>query len=362
MIEYRAGHRDRYNMEKANEIDLLTTVESGGCSAKLPAAALDAMLRGLPFREDENLLVGNETRDDAAVYRINKETALVTTTDFFPPVCSDPYDFGRIAATNALSDIYAMGGRPLTALNLVMFPSAKLDMDILRDILRGGADAVMEADTVLSGGHTIDDDPPKYGLAVTGIVHPEKIVTNGGACPGDTLVLTKPLGTGIIVAGRRINEVDDEDYQAAVASMKRLNRDASEAMLRHKVVCATDVTGFSLLGHGREMALASNVRLVIRSKDVPALPGVLDLLDMGCIPGAGFRNLSQVETDMEIAGADYEHKMLLADAQTSGGLLMSCPSGKVAELMADLEKCCPEAAVIGRVEERGEGAAPLLIE
>ncbi len=350
-------------MKKENEIDLLTTVESGGCSAKLPAAALDAVLKGLPSLNDANLLVGNDTRDDAAVYRINADTALVSTTDFFPPVCSDPYDFGRVAATNALSDIYAMGGKPITALNLVMFPSAKLDMEILRKILRGGADAVMEAGAVLCGGHTIDDDPPKYGLAVTGTVHPEKIVTNGGALPGDVLILTKPLGTGIIVAGRRIGEVSENDYQTAVASMKRLNRDASEAMLRHGVVCATDVTGFSLLGHGREMALASDVRLVIGSEDVPALSGVLDLLELGCIPGACFRNFKQVEADVKVSdAAAYERKMLLADAQTSGGLLMSCRPENAEALMADLEQCCPGAAVIGRVEKRGGKDVPLLIE
>ena len=344
------------------EVDLLATVESGGCSAKLPAAALDAVLRGLPVVRDENLLVGNEARDDAAVYRLNAETALVSTTDFFPPVCSDPYEFGRIAATNALSDVYAMGGKPLMALSLAMFPSAKMDIGVLRDILRGGADAVADSGAVLCGGHTIDDDPVKYGLAVTGTVHPDRIVTNGAARPGDVLVLTKPLGTGIVIAGRRIGEASDDDYRAALENMKRLNRAASETMLHRGVASATDVTGFSLLGHGREMALASGVRLVIRSEEVPALPGAMALLEMGCIPGACFRNMAQIETDVEFAGASYERKMLLADAQTSGGLLISCPSEEAAALTADLAECCPGSAVIGRVEERPEGKAPLLIE
>lgn len=346
-----------------NKIDLLTTVESGGCSAKLPAVQLDAVLRDLPALQDDNLLVGNESRDDAAVYKISGDKALVTTTDFFPPVCSDPYDFGCIAAANALSDIYAMGGTPLTALNLVMFPSAKLDISILREILRGGAETVMAAGAVLCGGHTIDDYTPKYGLAVTGMVHPDRIVTNGSARPGDILILTKPLGTGVIVGGKRIDEVSDDDYQAAIGSMKRLNRGAAEAMLRHRVVSATDITGFSLLGHGKEMADASGVRLVIHSQDVPALPGAMDLLDLGGIPGACFRNLSQVAAGVAFASnVVYERKMLLADAQTSGGLLISCPECEVKTLLGELTETAPGAAVIGRVEARNRGDTPLLVD
>ena len=349
--------------EKANDIDLLGLVEAGGCSAKLPAAQLDALLRDLPVLRHPDLLVGNDARDDAAVYRISDDSALVSTTDFFPPVCSDPHDFGRIAAANALSDIYAMGGKPLTALNLVMFPSAKLDLGILREILLGGAETVMEAGAVLCGGHTIDDETPKYGLAVTGMVHPDRIVTNGSARPGDVLILTKALGTGVIIGGRRIDEVSDENYRTAVESMKRLNRGASEAMLRHSVICATDITGFSLLGHGREMAEASGVRLLIHWKDVPYLPGVPELLDLGGIPGACFRNLKQVENLVDFApGVSYEGKMLLVDAQTSGGLLMACPEDQVESLMSELTETAPDSAVIGRVETRTGGQRPLQVE
>ena len=333
-----------------SSFDLLSTVDQGGCSAKLPAAELHRILKDLPVLRDDNLLVGYENHDDACVYRIDDETAVISTTDFFPPVCSDPYDFGQIAAANSISDIYAMGGRPISALNLAMFPSDRIDIGVLQEILRGGADKSLEAGLVLAGGHTIDDFPPKYGLAVTGLVHPDRIVTNSAARAGEILILTKPLGTGVIIAGRRVGEASPESYKAAVAQMKTLNRKAAEVMRQFGIRCATDVTGFSLLGHGLEMAQAGDVGLRIDSASVPRIEGTYELTDLGCIPGASFRNWGFVEGHVEVdRSVDYNLKMLLADAQTSGGILMSTPSESADAVLSALGDAAPYAAVIGEV-------------
>ena len=334
------------------KFDLMTTVEYGGCSAKLPASELEKLLSDLPVFSDERLLVGSDTHDDASVWKINDETAIISTTDFFPPVCSDPYDFGQIAAANSLSDVYAMGGTAVTALNLVMFPSAGIPLQVLTEILRGGADKCIEAGAVLSGGHTIDDYPPKYGLAVTGTVDPDRIITNAAAKPGDILILTKALGTGVLAAGRRIGEADEDDFQSALASMKQLNKEAAEIMQEYGVACATDITGFSLLGHGLKLAKASNVRLEIQSRSLPVLGGAYDLLEYGCIPGAAFRNLSYVDSHVLFgAGLDYNLKMLAADAQTSGGILLCAPEQHVTEMLKKLRKYYQNAAVVGSVSD-----------
>ncbi len=347
-------------MEK--KFDLLTTVEQGGCSAKLPARMLDAILREIPFPRHESLIVGTETCDDAAVWKLDDETALIHTVDFFPPLCSDPYEFGRIAAANALSDIFAMGGRPLTALNIVMFPSEKIDIAVLKDILRGGADAVAEAGAVLGGGHTINDFPPKYGLAVTGVVHPDRVIRNCVARPGDALILTKPIGTGTIVAGHRIGEVSPEHHRGALDTMMQLNRAAVPIMQEHRVRCATDITGFGLLGHALEMAKGSGVTIEIRASAVPLLPGAYELTEMGCIPGAAFNNLKHTADATAVAeGLDYNLKMLLCDPQTSGGLLICCDSKKVDAMLAQLKAAgYPHAALIGTVRERKGAREPFL--
>ncbi|HOW52914.1 MAG TPA: selenide, water dikinase SelD [bacterium] len=347
-------------MEK--KFDLLTTVEYGGCSAKLPARMLDAILREIPFPRHESLIVGTETSDDAAVWKLDDETAIIHTVDFFPPICGDPYEFGRIAATNALSDIFAMGGRPLTALNLVSFPSARIDVAVLGDILRGGADAVAAAGAVIGGGHTIDDFPPKYGLAVTGVVHPDRVIRNCAARPGDALILTKPIGTGTLVAGHRIGEAAPEHYRAALDTMMQLNRVAVPIMQEHRVRCATDITGFGLLGHAFGMAKGSGLTLEIRASAVPLLPGAHGLTEMGCIPGAAFNNLKRVEGATLFAeGLDYNRKMLLCDPQTSGGLLISCLGGAADGMVAQLKAAgYPHAAVIGTVRERGARDSLLL--
>jgi selenide,water dikinase len=338
--------------------DLLSTVEYGGCSAKLPAAKLSEALKDLPKIVNERLLVGIETHDDAGVYKLTDELAIILTTDFFPPVCSDPYDFGQIAAANALSDVYAMGGKAIAALNLCMFPSTKIPLEVLSEILRGGLQKIEEAGAVVAGGHTIDDFPPKYGLAVTGIVHPDKIITNDKAKPGDMLILTKPVGSGVVVAGKRIGEVNDGDYQACLDNMKLLNMAGAEVMQIFGVRCATDVTGFSLLGHGLKMAQASNVTFEINSTDVPVLPGAYQLAESGCIPGAAFRNLEFVDPDTSFGkDVDYSMKMLCCDAQTSGGLLICVPEWKADECKATLiDRGYERAEIVGRVVQKREKA------
>jgi selenide,water dikinase len=330
--------------------DLLSTVEYGGCSAKLSANELSAALADLPKTPHKNLLVDIETHDDAGVYKINDEYALIQTTDFFPPVCSDPYEFGQIAAANALSDVYAMGGEVLTALNIVAFP-AKVPLDVLKEILRGGIDKVIEAGGTMMGGHTIVDDIPKYGLAVTGWIHPDKIITNASAKPGDVLILTKPIGAGIIMAGKRIGEIEMDKYQPILESMKQLNKEGGRIMQKHGVKCATDITGFGLLGHALKLAMGSNVTLEINSTLIPAFDGALDLIDLGCIPGACFRNLEYVENDCAFEKSlSHNYKMLLLDAQTSGGLLICCNKNDVNDMIKDLSEAgYPRAAIVGIV-------------
>lgn len=332
--------------------DLLATVEDGGCSAKHSPLQLGEILKDLPQTKHPNLLVDIETHDDAGVYKLTDDLAIIQTTDFFPPVCSDPFEFGQIAAANALSDIYAMGGKALTALNLVMFPSEKIPLDALHEILRGGMEKVREADAVIAGGHTIDDYPPKYGLAVTGVVHPEKIITNSNAKPGEMLILAKPVGSGVIAAGKKLNEVNDKDYQASLDNMKKLNKKAGEVMQKHGVRCATDITGFGVLGHALKMAIASNAALRFESRNIPLLKSSYKLVDAGCIPGAAFRNLKYIdEYSRFLPGVDYNLKMLMLDAQTSGGLMMTTDSSKTDKILQDLREAGYEhSSVIGRVE------------
>jgi selenide,water dikinase len=330
--------------------DLLSTVEYGGCSAKLPAKDLSEALADLPKTPHPNLLVDIETHDDAGVYRISDELALIQTTDFFSPVCSDPYEFGQIAAANALSDVYAMGGEVLTALNIVAFP-ANVPLSILRDILRGGTDKVIEAGGVIMGGHTIVDDVPKFGLAVTGSVHPNRIITNSAAEPGDVLILTKPIGAGIIMAGKRINEVSEENYRVVLESMKHLNKEGARVMQEYNVKCATDITGFGLLGHALKLAMGSEVSIILKSLDVPTFSGTLDLLELGCIPGACFRNLEYVDSHCNFESTlSYNRKMLMLDAQTSGGLMICAPRESAQQITLDLKNCgFVSSTIIGEV-------------
>ncbi|MFZ2957211.1 MAG: selenide, water dikinase SelD [Candidatus Ozemobacteraceae bacterium] len=330
--------------------DLLTTVEYGGCSAKLPAELLLKAIKNLPTSTDSKLLVGIDTCDDAGVYQLTEDIALIETTDFFPPVCSDPYEFGQIAAANALSDVFAMGGKVLTAMNLVMFPAKDIPFEALGEILRGGQEKVAEAGGVIVGGHTIADYPPKYGLAVTGMVHPSRVITNAKGRPGEVLVLTKPLGTGAIIAGQRLGEVDYNDYQAALDSMKLLNKRGAEIMQKYSIRCATDITGFGLLGHAKHIALASKMTLEISSKALPILNGARKLIDLGCIPGGAFWNQKYVEAFCYFSpDLSYVNKMLTLDPQTSGGLLMTVPPEKVDAVLVELaESGYPQSKIIGK--------------
>lgn len=342
--------------------DLLTTVETGGCSAKIPPRQLEELLKDFPLPADPRILVDISTHDDAGVFRINEETALVFTTDFFPPVVSDGYEFGLIAATNSISDIYAMGGTPLLALNIMMFPSARIPMEVYRDILRGGSDKAREAGVSIIGGHTIDDYPPKYGLAVIGTVHPEKIITNAGVREGDDLILTKPVGTGVILAGHRLRMVSAMQLDGAVAAMKQLNSAGAMLMQKYGVRGATDITGFGLAGHALKMARASGVTVSIDLRSVPLLDGTYSLADQGCIPGAAFRNLDYTENETRTsATADYSLRMIAHDAQTAGGLLMAVAPERTGDLLKELHVSGhPEAAVIGRAVKWEEAALVLV--
>ncbi len=342
----------------SDSIDLLNYVEQGGCSAKLPAHLLQQVIHRIPRLNSEQLLVGTDHSDDAAVWRINRDCALIQTTDFFPPLCSSPYEFGQIAAANALSDVFAMGGEVTTVLNLVMFPSTQLPLSALEDMLRGGAEKIIEAGGFLAGGHTIDDTIPKYGLAVSGLVHPDRIIANTGAELGDHLVLTKPIGSGCILAGHRLNLVSAVDYQRALDNMKFLNRSAAQVMQKYGIKCCTDITGFGLLGHAMHIAKASQVALQIDLAKVPYLPSAYQLMESGCIPCGAFKNLDYVLPVLQQVGEiDYSKKMLCCDAQTSGGILMCVPDNVLEALLQDLKHAgtlCAE--VIGSTVSTGEAA------
>ena len=297
---------------------------------------MDTVLPHIPRLRDPNVLVGFDTCDDAGVYRLNPECALVQTVDFFTPIVDDPFTFGRIAAANALSDVYAMGGRPLTALSILCYP-AKGDLEDLEQILKGGAETMIEAGCVVVGGHSVSDDEMKFGYAVTGIVHPDRIWTNAGARPGDLLVLTKPLGTGVISTALKRGIADPAHVQAAIDSMCRLNRFDGEA---HG---CTDITGFGLIGHAREMALASRVTLEIDAGKLPLLPGALEYARLGAVPG-GLNNNREFASCAVLLRRELPPAVeaLLYDPQTSGGLLLSVDPDKA------------QGTVIGRVLERGE--------
>ena len=331
-------------------------VECGGCSSKISPAQLEEILKYLPLPEDPNILVDIDTHDDAGVYRVNDDLALVLTTDFFPPVCSDPYEFGQIAAANSISDVYAMGGDPVLALNIMMFPAAKLPLEAFADILKGGFDKAAEAGVRIIGGHTIDDSPPKYGLAVVGFINPGRIITNGGAKPGDNLILTKPLGTGILMAAQRLGMADEQDITEAKRLMKLLNNTGAAVMKKFNIRGATDITGFGLAGHALKMARASNVSLNINMQDVPLIGKSYNLIDEGCIPGASFRNLEFAEKDIDFAhGMDYNLKMIAFDAQTSGGLFMCASPGDTAKILDELKEAgLTSSSVVGNVMDSGE--------
>ena len=307
------------------------------------------VLRYLPVPKDANLLVGSNTLDDAAVYRLSDELAIVQTIDFITPVVDDPYSFGAIAAANALSDIYAMGARPVLALNVVGFPAKTLPLSVLGEILRGGADKAAEAGASVVGGHSIDDNEPKYGLAVTGFVHPDQMVRNAGARPGDALILTKPLGIGIITTGIDRLLVDRRTVDRVVAVMSELNRAAAEAMVRVGVNACTDVTGFGLLGHLHEMAEASGVAAAIVLESVPVLPEAWELVARGVAPEGTHNNHRYLGEFVDWGGLSRAEQLVLCDAQTSGGLLIAVAPEKKETLVEALAAVGVAGAEIGRI-------------
>ncbi len=315
------------------------------------------ILESLPLETDPNLLVGRETSDDAGVYRLMVDMALVQTMDFITPVVNDPYDFGRIAAANALSDVYAMGGRPLTAMNIVCFPVRTMDKAILREILRGGIEKVHEAGAALVGGHSVEDPEIKFGLSVTGLVHPEKVLTNAGVQPGDALVLTKPLGTGVMATAMKAGLISQAAERAAIESMATLNKNAAEVMAPFPVNACTDVTGFGLLGHALEMALASRVLITVEAAKVPVLPEVLDAVQMGLVPAGSFANRKFCAKQLrEAKPIDPMLQDILADAQTSGGLVIALPEEHATALVTALrEKGVTDASIIGRASKAESG-------
>jgi selenide, water dikinase len=332
---------------------LTRLVKAGGCASKLSPGILDRVLKQVPRFVDDNVLVGFDTADDAGVYRLTDDLALVQTVDFFTPMVDDPCAFGAIAATNAVSDIYAMGGRPICGVSIVAYP-AKGDLAALAAIMRGGSEKMREARCAVLGGHSVNDDEPKFGYAVSGLIHPDRIKTNTGARPGDALVFTKRIGTGVICTALKRGTANPEHVAAAVESMTMLNRAACDAMLDCDVHACTDVTGFGLIGHAREMALGSDVTLVIAVDTIRFLPGALDYARQGAIPGGQKNNYEfascVVEKTCEIA-PDIE--TLLYDPQTAGGLLISLPERDAGLLLERI----PTAYRIGRVLERG--AKPL---
>lgn len=308
-------------------------------------------MKDLPIKTHPSLLMGLESSSDASVYRLNEDLAIVQSVDFFTPIVDDPYEFGQIAAANSLSDIYAIGGRPITALNIVCFPLKELPMSMLKDILRGGIDKVTEAGALVVGGHSVEDPEPKYGLSVTGIVDPKRFVTNRGARPGDVLVLTKPIGTGVLATAYKGGLLGDKIKKKMVEIMTQLNKWASEAMMEIGANGATDITGFGLVGHALEMAQASDVVIEIESSNVPVIEEALEFIEMGMIPEGDYANRNFCEKSVEIRANLPRAKLdILFDAQTSGGLLISIPEEKAQDLLGCLlSKGVEGSAIIGRV-------------
>jgi cysteine desulfurase len=338
-------------IEPTEEIKLTRFTHGLGCACKLRPQLLEKVLQDLPIHQDKNVLVGTETGDDAAVYLINDDTALVQTIDFFTPIVDDPYTFGAISAANSLSDIYAMGARPIFALNIVGFPSNRLPLSVLESILKGALDKTAQAGIPIIGGHTVDDLEPKFGLAVSGIVHPGRIIRNAGAQPGDVLVLTKPIGTGIISTALKQGALTEKDAQAAVESMSSLNKEAGELMQQHHVRACTDITGFGLLGHLLGMVKGSKIKAVIHAENVPFFDGVLELVTGGILPGGTKNNFEYTRPFVHYAeNISAVRQMMLNDAQTSGGLLIALPASEAKRFIQALHAAGVTSAVsIGEV-------------
>lgn len=344
------------------KIKLTSYSSKGGCGCKIGPGELSQVIRTLPPAPfDPNLLVGFETSDDAGVYRLTDDVALVQTVDFFTPIVDDPYSFGQVAAANAISDIYAMGGKPLTALNIVTFPIKTLDKQVLADILRGAADKMREAGVTLVGGHSIDDNEPKFGLAVTGTVNPARVRTNAGAWPGDQLILTKPIGVGILTTSIKKDQLSEDEMARVTQVMATLNKCAAETMEPFDVHSCTDVTGFGLLGHALEMSKGSGVGLRIWSHQVPVLPRVKELAEAGFVPGGTKNNFAHVADSVDYADhLDQIDRWILCDAVTSGGLLIAVNGEQAEQLLRLLVDAGVEAALVGEAVQDHPGRITVL--
>ena len=333
--------------------DKIQFCTGGGCTAKLGAGILERVLERLPRGPaDPNLLIGFDSKDDAAVYRLTDDVAVVQTLDFFPPMVDDPYTFGRIAAANALSDIYAMGGEVRTALNIVCFPE-QMDLNVLGEIMRGGSEKVIEAGGTLAGGHSIADSGVKYGLSVTGVVHPDRIYPNNGGQAGDRLILTKRLGVGIVCTAHRVGEASEEAMAAAIESMTALNKYAAACCRPYHIHACTDVTGFSLLGHLHEM-MDGRLSCHIHAADVPVIPQALDYADEFLLTAAAQRNRNHTGPFVQFQGVPFAMEEVLFDPQTSGGLLIALAPEEAERLLADLQAAGAPARIIGEITERRE--------
>lgn len=341
------------------EVKLTKLAKCAGCGAKVGAGVLARLLEGIKVHSDPNLLVGFDTSDDASVYKLTEEIALVQTVDFFPPIADDPYLFGQIAATNALSDIYAMGGEPKLALNLLCIPE-NMPKEAVHELLRGGYEKVYEAGALITGGHSIHDAEPKYGLAVTGFVRPDRILTNSGARPGDVLILTKPLGIGIAATAAKAGLCPEETISEAYRLMTTLNKSARDIMVRHTVHACTDVTGFGLLGHLLELAQGSGVRVRVDTGAVAFLPGVLELARMGILPEGMYRNRDFAAASVDAGQVELAVQDALYDPQTAGGLLIAVGPDEANVLLEELNGAVPCARRIGEALENTGGARVIL--
>lgn len=334
----------------ADNVKLTKLSKCSGCGAKVGAGVLSQLLSDLKVNYDENLLVGFDKSDDACVYKVTDDLCIVQTVDFFPPIADDPYVFGQIAAANALSDIYAMGAEPKTALNIMCVPKSMSDTDV-HAILKGGYDKVYEAGAVISGGHSIYDDEPKYGMAVTGFAHPDKILTNSGAKAGDKLIYTKPLGIGIITTAQKADIATKESVDRALQAMTFLNKSARDCMVKYDTHACTDVTGFSMMGHTLEMAQGSDTQIKIYTKNIDVIDGAYEFAQMGILPEGMYRNRKFAEPYVNVGNVELFVQDVLFDPQTSGGLLISVSSDDAEKLLEELRTCTLSSNIIGEVEE-----------
>lgn len=337
-----------------NNIKLTKLASCAGCGAKVGAGVLAQLLSDIKVVKDERLLVGFDKSDDASVYKINDDTAIVQTVDFFPPIADDPYIFGQIAAVNAMSDIYAMGGEPKLALNIMAVPKS-MDKEHVHEILRGGYDKAYEAGVIITGGHSIFDEEPKYGLAVTGFINPDKVITNSGAKVGDVLFLTKPIGIGILTTGMKAEIVSKESEKLAYSIMTTLNKSARDVMIKYKIHACTDVTGFSLMGHLLEMVQGSDVNAEIHTADIDLIEEAKSLAKMGVLPEGLYRNRSYAESYVDEGNTELYIQDMLFDPQTAGGLLIAVDEADADRFYEELKTAVPSAQRIGVITPKTDG-------